>query len=196
MDLENAARQSGVIPPENVAPLLSRLSEAPDFNWLLTQPHKTQARLQGDLLDDFPLALVGPDGSPRCKRFTVLVLNNTCDLQPLRSEFVTVAPVFSFSDFSRFIREKRGENRAANYLADVKRNKVFELLWLPPFGPFSSGAVVYLDRIGAVASSIYESAIAASKRFASFSQSGFYFLLIKLTKHLARPESEEVLRHS
>ena len=88
MDLENAARESGVIPPGYVAPLLSRLGNTSDFTWLLTQPHEIQARLQGDMLGDFPLALVGPDGNPRCKRFTVLVLNNTCDLQPNRSEFV------------------------------------------------------------------------------------------------------------
>src|SRR5450759_662169 len=124
MDLENAARQSGVIPPEKVAPLLSRLKDAPDYTWLLTPPNQTQTRLQGDLLSDFPLALVDSNGNPRCNRFTVLVLNNTCDLQPNRSEFVTVAPVLGFDDFSQFIQKKRGEKRSANYLADVKANKV------------------------------------------------------------------------
>lgn len=193
MDLEDAAQQSGVIPPERVASLVSCL-KAPDFGWLLTCPHSTERRLQGDVLSDFPVALVDSAGSPRCKQFTVLVLNNTCDLQPQRSEFVTVAPVLDFGAFSQHVIQKRGEASAANYLKDVKANRVFEILWLPAFGSFLYGAVVFLDKIGSVSSVVYESALAGDRRLASFSQNGFYFLLIKLTKHLARPESDEVFR--
>lgn len=195
MDLEDAARQSGVIPPERVASLVSCL-KAPDFRWLLTPPHSTQSRLQGDLLSDFPVALVDPDGQPKCSQFTVLVLNNTCDLQPKRADFVTVAPALDFDAFSQHVIRKRGEAKAANYLQDVMANRVFEMLWLPVFGSFPKGAVVYLDRIGAVSSTVYESALATNRRLASFSQNGFYFLLIKLTKHLARPESDEVMRQN
>lgn len=53
MDLEDAARQSGVIPHERVASLVTCL-KAPDFDWLLAGPHSTQSRLQGDLLSDSP----------------------------------------------------------------------------------------------------------------------------------------------
>jgi hypothetical protein len=195
MDLEDAARQSGIIPPERVASLVSLL-KAPDFRWLLTPPHPAQSRLQGDLLSEFPLALVGADGNPKCTSFTVLVLNNTCDLQPNRSDFVTVAPVLDFDAFSQHVIRKRGEARASNYLRDVMANKVYEMLWLPAFGSFSKGAVVLLDKMGAVSSTVYESALAGNRRLASFSQPGFYFLLVKLTKHLARPESEEVVRNN
>lgn len=195
MDLEDAARQSGVIPPKMVASLLACL-KAHDFYWPLTEPHGTQPRLQGDLLSEFPVALVDSNGTPRCKQFTVLVLNNTCDLQPKRSDFVTVAPVLDFQAFSEHVIQKRGEIRARNYLNDVAANRVFEVLWLPAFSSFSYGAVVFLDRLGAVSSAIYESALAGERRLASFSQNGFYFLLIKLTKHLARPESDEVVRQN
>lgn len=193
MDLEDAARQSGVIPPERVASLVSCLN-TPDFRWLLNGPNATQPRLQGDLLSNFPVALVDHTGSPRCKQFTVLVLNNTCDLQPQRADFVTVAPVLDFHAFSQHVIQKRGEVKATNYLKDVMANRVFEVLWLPAFSSFFQGAVVFLDRIGAVSSAIYESALTGDRRLASFSQNGFYFLLIKLTKHLARAESDEVIR--
>jgi hypothetical protein len=194
MDLKSSARQCGVIPPEKVDSFLSCVTNVRDFIWTLAEPHRSEERLQGDLFRDFPLALVDPTGNPRCRKLTVMVLNNTCDLQPKRSEFVTVAPVFDFLEFSRAMVAKRGESKAGSFLAAVKANHVYELLWLPPFGSFGSGAVVFLDSIGAVASAVYESALTANSRLASFSQNGFYFLLIKLTKHLARPESDEVLR--
>lgn len=123
-------------------------------------------------------------------------MNNTCDLQPQRSDFVTVAPVLDFHAFSRHVIQKRGEAKATNYLKDVMANRVFEVLWLPAFSSFLHGAVVFLDRVGAVSTAIYESALAGDRRLASFSQNGFYFLLIKLTKHLARPESDEVVRQN
>lgn len=196
MDLEAAARQSGVIPSQKVDSFISCLKYPSDYSWLLTVPHPTETRLQGDLFGDFPIAIVDPDGKPRCKHFTVLILNNTCDLQPRRSNFVTAAPVLDFGSYSQSIAKKRGENKAANFLKDVKANKVFEILWLPAFGEFRDGAVVLLDRIGAISMDIYESALANNRRIASFSQNGFFFFLIKFTKHFARPESDEVMRHN
>lgn len=196
MHFEDAARESGVIPPERVASLVSCLNKAPDYSWMLTGPHPNEPRLQGDILAEIPVAIVAPSGEPKCKPLTVLALNNTCDLQRDRSEFITVAPVMDFEDFTNFIVQKRGERRASNYLKDVRENHVFEILWLPPFGSFSSGALVFLDRIGSVAAALYDSAVAGKRRVASFSQNGFYFLLIKVTKHLARPESEQVVRQN
>jgi hypothetical protein len=196
MEFEEAARQSGLIPPERLAPLVSSLKKAPDFSWVLTAPHPTQSRLQGDLVGEIPVAVVDPSGQAKCNPFTVVVLNNTCDLQPGRSNFVTVAPVMDFASFSEFEIRRRGRERAENYLQDVKANKVFEILWLPAVGAFKAGTLVFLDRVGAVASGLYESALNENRRVASFSQSGFYFLLIKVTRYLARPESEEVVRQN
>jgi len=41
---------------------------------------------------------------------------------------------------------------------------------------------------------LYEEALTERRRLASFSQNGFYFLLIKLTNHIARMETAEVAR--
>jgi hypothetical protein len=196
MDLEESARQSGVIPPERVASLIAALRKVPDFSWLLTQPHPTIERLQADLLVDFPVALVAPDGAPRCKPFVVLIVNNTCDLQPGRSNFVTVAPVLDFEAFAAAEIAKRGEEGARDYLRDIRSNRVFEMLWLPPFHHFKGGGIVFLDRLGSAAGEIYLRSLEANSRVASFSQNGFYYFLIKMTNHLARAESSEVQRHN
>jgi hypothetical protein len=196
MDLEQAARESGVIPEAKVSSLLASLKKVPDYSWVLTTPHPTDPRLQGDLLGNFPVAIVDEDGKPLCNRFVVLVLNNSCDLEPGRTQYVTVAPVFDFGGFSKHIIGKRGENNARSYLRDVRENRVHEILWLPLISQFEKGAVVFLDRVGAVSGKIYENAIKEKRHVASFSQNGLYFLLIKLTNHIARMESEEVVRSS
>lgn len=194
MDLEESARQSGVIPPERVASLIAALRKAPDFSWLLAQPHPTIQRLQADLLADFPVALIAPDGTPRCKRFVVLIVNNTCDLQPGRSRFITVAPILDFQTFAATEIAKRGEAGARSYLHDIRSNRVFEMLWLPPFHQFKDGGIVFLDRLGSVAGEVYQSALESQGRLATFTQNGFYYFLMKVTSHLARAESSEVER--
>ncbi|GEM_PF-1440530 len=195
MDLEEAARQSGVIPPERIASLIAALRKVPDVSWLLTQPHPTIDRLQADLLKDFPVALVAPDGSPKCSKFVVLIVNNTCDLQPGRSNFVTVAPIMDFKAFAAAEVSKRGEEGARSYLRDVRSDRVLEMLWLPPFHHFEDGGLVLLDRLGTAASEVYARSLSDNSRVASFSQNGFYYFLMKMTTHLARAESSEVLRH-
>jgi hypothetical protein len=194
MDFEQVARESGVIPDTKVSSLLASLKKVPDFTWVLTSPHPTDPRLQGDILSDFPVAIVGDDGKPLCHRFVVLVLNNSCDLEPNRAKYVTVAPVLDFGAFSKHIIGKRGEKNAQSYLRDVRENRVHEILWLPSISHFKEGSVVFLERVGAVSAKIYEDAVNEKRHIASFSQNGFYFLLIKLTNHIARMESDEVGR--
>ncbi len=194
MDLEESARQSGVIPPDRVTSLIAALRKVPDVSWLLAGPNPSIERLQADLLDDFPLALVAPDETPRCKRFVVLIVNNTCDLQPDRSRFVTVAPVLDFKVFAAAEIAKRGEERARSYLHDIRSNRVFEMLWLPSFHHFEDGGLVFLDRLGSAAGEVYQAALSRHARVASFTQNGFYYFLMKLTAHLARAESLDVRR--
>jgi hypothetical protein len=194
IDLAQAASESGVIPPEKVASLLASLKKVPDFSWLLTPPHPTEERLQGDIVSDFPIAVVDDGGNPRCNRFAAIILSNTCDLQPNRSDFVVVAPAMDFARYSEAIVLKRGEERARGFLRSVRQNEVDEILWVPCFATFREGAIIFLDRLGAAASAVYDQALKQERRLASFSQNGFYYLLIKLTNHIARSETNEVAR--
>lgn len=59
---------------------------------------------------------------------------------------------------------------------------------------FSNGALVRLDMICSVPMPFVEEAVSRGARIGSFSQSGFYTLLMKLTHHLTRMESGEVSR--
>jgi len=192
-DLEEAARRTNLVPPGKIASLLADL-KVHDFRWLLTTPNQWEQRLQGDIHAEFPVAFVAADGRAVSKFLPVLILNNTCDLQPNRSKTVNVAPVLDFGQFAEREVSSRGERRARSYLHDIRSNRVLELLWLPPFHTFKDGGIVFLDRLSSAAFTIYERSLDTQARLASFSQNGFYYLLIKITSHLARAESSDVQR--
>ena len=92
MDLERAARESGIVRPEHLDALLRSLRST-DFRWIVCNPSQTEERLQGDLVSEMPVALIDAAGMVRSRQLSVMVLNNACDLQRGRSRFITLAPV-------------------------------------------------------------------------------------------------------
>jgi hypothetical protein len=64
MDFEQAVLQSGVVRPEHVDALLRSL-KLRDFGWLVCDPSQTEERLQGDLMREMPIAIIGIDGKGR-----------------------------------------------------------------------------------------------------------------------------------
>jgi hypothetical protein len=115
MDLERAARESGVVRPEHVDALLRSLKMR-DFNWLVCNPSQTEERLQGDLMREMPIAVIRDDGNAHSRISIVMVINNVCDLQAGRSEFITLAPVHDFKKFAEWMLSKDRE-KAKTYLA-------------------------------------------------------------------------------
>ena len=125
-----------------------------------------------------------------------------------RLDFVTAAPVVDFNGYLQFERERRfrdktnvgdsEKRRIEDSLQEfgrvLRNNNKTEILYLPPFPGFAHGALVLLHMVCSVSARLYRDALNQSRRAASFTQSGFYFLLIKLTTHLARAETAEVVR--
>ena len=192
--MADLSRYKNIIPEEHLPGLSRNLLRIPDVSWLLDRPHPDIDRLQGDLLKDCPTAAIAPDGQPRSAMFTVMILNNSCDLPEGRVDFVTAAPVIDFGEFIEKQHSQRSAESVTGVAQAIRENNKSELLYLPPFDRFKHGAIVLLHMACAVSSTVYRNAIQNGNRVASFTQSGFYFLLIKLTNHLARPESREVIR--
>jgi len=206
--LDDFSRYTRIIPEEHLPALERNLRRIPDFSWLIAGPHADVERLQGDLLVDFPTVFLDESGASRSRPFTVMILNNTCDLPDDRLDFVTAAPVVDFNNYLEFEREQRF--RGKDNLADPEKQRIedslqefgrvlrnndkTELLYLPPFSEFTHGALVLLHLVCSVSARLYRDALQQSRRVASFTQTGFYFLLIKLTTHLARAETIEVVR--
>jgi hypothetical protein len=95
--LDDFSRYATIIPEEHLPALARNLKRIPDFSWLISSPHPELERLQGDLLVDFPTVFLDEAGTPRSRQFTVMILNNTCDLPDERLDFVTAAPVVDFN---------------------------------------------------------------------------------------------------
>lgn len=190
------SRYATVVREEHLPALQESLSKIPDFSWLLTQPHAEIERLQGDLVADLPAVFIDDSGTARTRSFTTMVLNNTCDLPDDRTDFITTAPVVDFQKYVEFekTKKKRDQNSLKSYVEAIRRNEKTELFYLPPFAEFPNGALALLHLACPVSASLYRQALNNKHRKASFTQIGFYFLLIKLTNHIARPESFEVVR--
>lgn len=206
--LDDFSRYARIIPEEHLPALARNLKRIPDFSWLISRPHAEIERLQGDLLVDFPTVFLDEAGAPRSRQFTVMILNNTCDLPDDRLDSVTAAPVVDFNNYLTFERERRFRDKTN--VGDLERQRIedslqefgrilrnndkTEILYLPPFSEFTHGALVLLYLVCSVSARLYHDALGQSRRVASFTQTGFYFLLIKLTTHLARAETTEVGR--
>lgn len=107
---------------------------------------------------------------------------------------VSVAPLL---DLEKYLQSKAGKLDAsslANHERDIRHNQISELLYVPHLPGFTSGAIVRLDMVCSVASSYLQEAVNHNRRIASFTQSGFYLLLMKITYHFTRSESLEVSR--
>jgi len=206
--LGDFSRYATIIPKEHLPALRRNLNRVPDFSWLIDLPQAEIERLQGDLLADFPTVFLNEKGLPRSRPFTVMILNNTCDLPDDRLDFVTAAPIVDFNEYVEFERKRRFQGKDAVEESDKKRiedglqefgrvlrnNDKTEILFLPPFSDFTHGALVLLHLVCSVSANLYRDALRRSQRLVSFTQTGFYYLLIKLTNHLARAETKEVIR--
>ena len=192
--LGDFSRYTSIIREEHLPALRAGFSKIPDFSWLLSEPHPEISRLQGDLVADLPAVFIDEGGMARSRKFTTMVLNNTCDLPDDRTDFITTAPVVDFQQYVEFEKKKRDEASLIGYAAALRRNDITELLYLPPFAQFQNGALALLHLASPISAKLYHHALNHGHRKASFTQFGFYFLLIKLTTHIARAESFEVVR--
>ena len=192
---EEAVRRSSVIPKDRQESLISDLRKIPDFSWLVGAPNRYIEKLQGDFISSFPVCYIDPKQEPVLSRRSVMIVNNTCDLPEGQGNFVSVAPVF---DFNKYIESQTGKKSAEalkNHEADLRKNQISHLFFIPHISGFADGALVRLDMICTVPISFLNEAVSSGLRIGSFTQNGFYVLLMKLTQHLTRRESEEVSRN-
>jgi len=195
MILEEVVRCSSVIPKERQESLISDLRKITDFSWLVGAPNRYTDKLQGDFISSFPVCYIDPELEPVVSRRTVMIINNTCDLPEGRGNFVSVAPAFDFKKYIESQAGKRTTESLKNYEADLRKNQISELVFIPQITGFSDGVIVRLDWICSVPISFLNEAVSSGSRIGSFTQNGFYVLLMKLTCHLTRQESPEVSRN-
>src|SRR5688572_20227777 len=123
---EDFSRFTKIIPEEHLPALANNLKRIPDFRWVIDFPNPEFERLQGDVLSNFPTVFLDEAGEARLHEFTVLVLNNTCDLPDDRLDFITAAPIVDFNKYLEFERER--QFRGKNALEDLEKRRIEDRL--------------------------------------------------------------------
>jgi hypothetical protein len=194
VNFQEAVQRTSVVREDHKHSLIESLKTIPEFSWLVGLPNQYVGRLQGDFFKEFPVIYLDRSGETLSVKKPVMVLNNSCDLPEGRSTMVSVAPVFDLEKYLRRESGKRNQQSLDSYERDIRHNRITELLYVPNLPDFPAGAIIRLDMICSVASDFLKEAVENGRRFASFTQNGFYLLLMKLTYHMTRSESMEVSR--
>jgi len=124
--VEDFSRFAKIIPEEHLPALANNLKRIPDFSWVIDIPNPEVDRLQGDVFSHFPTVFLDERGEARSREFTVLVLNNTCDLPDDRLDFITAAPIVDFYKYLEFERER--QFRGKNGLGDSEKRRIEDRL--------------------------------------------------------------------
>jgi hypothetical protein len=191
MKPEEQARAAPFVAEEDRELFLKQIRQINGKSPLIAGPNKTQDRLQGDVLRDFPFAVIHRDGKVLSRPQTCLALNTDCNLQPGRLDTLNFAPISSFARYAELAAAKQKDPaRLAGRLESVERNEVDSLFYLPFCGGFDGPVVVHLNRISSVHPDVFEQCLAGGQRVSSLTQLGFYVLLLKVTRLFARPENE------
>lgn len=127
-----------------------------------------------------------------------MLLSHTCDMYlqgKTRGKYISVAPLFSYREFSNRRTEGYSDEGWGDFLEAVKRNRITDILYIPEKQPLGE-SVILLDRIFPIDPNFLKAKLEkrGSKKILSLSQIGFYYLLIKLTYHFARYEDRAEIK--
>jgi hypothetical protein len=111
-----------------------------------------------------------------------MVLSHSCDIdQDEEILFAACFPAYMF--------------RKHPSIGDIRRNTVFGLIYLPGL-PGIGDTIVDLGRVQSIRRSVFEEDLRAgkTKRHASLTTLGYYFLIAKLTVRFLRPQPSDEIR--
>ncbi len=170
--------------PKTAARCLNQVSR-PDFDPSKLFSAHFDFLAQGDIVAPVSFLTTDEDGGSVEYTGPGLLLSNSCDAD--HEEHVILAACYPFGLF-------REENVADENA--VRANCIFNLLYIPLLGEDGLGFVCDLSLLQShsrafVSRSLHQG---TARKLCSLSQWGFYLLLAKLTIHLMRPETAEVVR--
>lgn len=136
---------------------------------------------QADVIGPLDFRVKHDDGEWRSARGLGIILSHSCDID--NDPFAIVAYGYPLKDLA--------SQSQSSFLADVVRNKIEHLLFLPEV-PANSDTVFDLSLCSSFETSYLSTELAAGRisRAASLSQFGFYLFTAKLTVHLLRPDPD------
>ena len=191
MTFEDAIHKASIILPEHKEEFIRYLNKFPDGieKWLYSPSLISSDSLyQGDSLINLPTCFIDDDGDTIQGEDFVVLVSNTCDMQPGRKEFIIVSPIVFLDDYKEHLNQF--SEKTDQVLQDIRKNRIFSFFYLPPRNILPESFIDFSKMI-----SISNGYINNVKRnmshkcLLSLSPHGFYLFLIKLTFHLARMET-------
>lgn len=186
-----------VLIPYQTQLLLREIKGFPKYieKWFYS-PTLPKVLYQGDLMHDLPVVLIDEGGEPTGRYCDVMLLSTTCDINQPSTEFITIAPMISFTDYSsKKIPGKWKKRQWKDHLDAVKKNiisGIFHIPGRPQLPPF----IVDFSLACPISRRLVSDAFVKTpeQRFANLSMTGYYLFLTKLSYHFARPEPDDVTR--
>lgn len=177
------------VDPEVRRKFIEALRENRPISKELYAPTLPSGICQGDLIDRICIHSLGDDGEWYEFEGIGLVLTNTCDAST--ESDITLAASYKYSDFASDPELSKSEG----FMASIHSNEVSRFLFLPGV-PGLGDIIVDLGLTGSVSRTWLQEQLEEHGRFrlAALSPLGYYLLISKVTVHLLRPETDEIVR--
>jgi hypothetical protein len=174
--------------PEHLKSFASDLRKYPvDYpKWFYGQPPKEI--YQGDVIAEARTALIDDDGTGSYREGAVVVISNTCDVQPNRDDYLLLAPLLTLEERYECVT-LTGQARI-DHFHDLKRNRLASIMFFPAVEGMGDSWLDFTKICPVSSEYFYSKKLRIlDQRVASLSQKGHYFFLMKLAYHFCRPEN-------
>ncbi len=144
---------------------------------------------QGDGIQEIPVVDII---SMQKKNARVIVLSNTCDINPdnkrnFESQII-YAPIIELSKYKFKLSSLSGktDDQIQNHLEQIKEQRITQILYLPAIGDSFNESIVFLDRIFNIPNKFIRRDGLLKSRLFTLSDFGAYLLSFKLSVHFCR----------
>lgn len=173
---------------------LSLFPENIDKRFYTSQLQHEQAIFQGDGISDLNIV----DISTKTFRSSpCFVISNSCDNDTgnkriYGSTRIVYAPIVNLGKYRNLLVERLAPTeedsgqRVEAHLADIRRQRITQIFYLPPGPGLTEESLVFLDTLCSCSTACVTPADIPSRRLFSLSDYGFYVLLFKLSVHFTR----------
>jgi hypothetical protein len=143
---------------------------------------------QGDVLKGLPVISL-PDPTINYHA-PAMILSNTCDNDPKESRIIpknhTYATILKLDFIIDQLKDSGEDNsRIENFMLQLKKQRITNLLYLPKGFGMADESVVFLDKINSCGNPLEDKNV-KDMRVLCLSDYGFYLLLFKLSVHFTR----------
>jgi hypothetical protein len=125
-----------------------------------------------------------------------MILSNTCSIAPANNRLLPTrmvyAPIFNLEKYEQslikafVVTEKKSIQSINDHIADIKKQYVSHIFYLPKGGKLENDSIVFFDRLNNCASASIKREALPDRRIFTLSDYGFYLFLFKLSVHFTR----------